>query len=151
MVLKLFFCYIFIFFCATRLAPAINQCDRIIGRWISLQHNVIVQVYKDSTTFKGKVLWFDDSDDKSQPMNIRTDTKNPNMGLRRRKILGLDVVEGLTYNAEHNDWQNGKIYDVKTGRIWSSTIKLENDSILKIRGFWHFEFIGKTMTFKRLL
>jgi len=45
-----------------------EQCNAIVGRWISQQGNVIVQIYKDSVTFKGKVLWFNDSDDKNNPI-----------------------------------------------------------------------------------
>ena len=124
--------------------------DRIIGRWISAQGNVIVQVYKDSLTYKGKVEWFDDSDDPTQPMSVRKDVHNPDRNLRNRTIIGLPVLQGLTYNPKCKCWENGKIYDVNTGKIWSSTIRMENDDLLNIRGFWHFEFLGRTMSFKRL-
>ncbi len=127
-----------------------EQCNAIVGRWISQQGNVIVQIYKDSVTFKGKVLWFNDSDDKNNPMNSRTDSNNPDINLRNRKILGLDVLHGLVYNNKCNCWQEGKIYDVRSGRTWSSSIMLENEDLLKIRGFWHYEFIGKSMIFQRL-
>lgn len=124
--------------------------DRIIGRWISVQGNVIVQVYKDSLTYQGKVEWFDDTDDPTQPMNVRKDVHNPDRNLRNRNIIGLTVLKGLTYNPKNNSWENGKIYDVNTGKIWSSTIRMQNNDSLNIRGFWHFEFLGRTMTFKRL-
>jgi uncharacterized protein (DUF2147 family) len=134
----------------TTISPAPVASDRILGRWISLEGNVIVEVFKDSLTYKGKVDWFDDSDDPAHPMNIRADVHNPDPSLRSRKIIGLTVLQGLTYNSKSNSWENGKIYDVNTGKVWSSTIRLENDSLLRIRGFWHFEFFGKTMTFKRV-
>jgi uncharacterized protein (DUF2147 family) len=126
------------------------QSDRIVGRWISSQGNVIVQVYKDSLTYKGRVEWFDDSDDATKPMNGRKDVNNPDRNLRHRNIIGLVVLQGLTYNPKCKCWENGKIYDVNTGKIWSSTIRLANNDLLNIRGFWHFEFLGRTMSFKRL-
>lgn len=131
-------------------SPSTEQPDRILGKWISLQRNVIVEVFKDSSRYKGKIVWFDDSDDKSRPLNERRDINNPDTNLRNRKIIGLDVLVGLTYNKKCNCWQNGKIYDTNSGKVWSSSIKMESGNLLKIRGFWHFEFLGRTMTFKRL-
>jgi uncharacterized protein (DUF2147 family) len=89
--------------------------NRIAGKWISVQGNVIVEVFKDFNIYKGKVVWFKDTDDTTRPMNTRTDIHNPDINLQRRKVLGLQVLEGLTYNTSTNRWENGKIYDVKTG------------------------------------
>ncbi|MEO5998057.1 MAG: DUF2147 domain-containing protein [Chitinophagaceae bacterium] len=127
-----------------------EQSNLILGKWISQEGNVIVQLIEDSGTFKGKILWFDDTDDLNRPMNLRTDIKNPDVNLRNRRILGLDVLVGLTYNPECNCWQNGKIYDTNSGRIRSSSVKIEKENLLKICGFWHFEFLGRTMVFRRL-
>jgi uncharacterized protein (DUF2147 family) len=148
--LRVLFNTLLLFFIASNFAYAQEPSNLILGKWISLQGNVIIQVYKDSYAFKGKVIWFRDTDDKSRPMTIRTDMHNPDINLQSRKILGLEVLDGLTYNARSNCWENGRIYDVKTGRVWSSTIWMESEDLLKVRGFWHFEFIGRTMTFKRL-
>lgn len=49
-----------------------NQVDNdIIGRWKSADDNLEVEIFKTGNEFKAKVIWFDDSDDKSIPMNIR--------------------------------------------------------------------------------
>lgn len=150
MILKILASTILILILFSGFTYSAEQPNLFLGKWISQEGNVIVQVIEDSGSFKGKILWFDDTDDLSRPMNVRTDIKNPDVNLRSRKILGLDVLVGLTYNADCNCWQNGKIYDTNSGRIWSSSVKIEQDNVLKIRGFWHFEFIGRTMIFKRL-
>ncbi|MEO6000615.1 MAG: DUF2147 domain-containing protein [Chitinophagaceae bacterium] len=133
-------------------APLSNAQTRndIVGTWMSSQRNVMVKIYTDSSFFKGKVIWFDDSDNKSLPMNVRKDIKNPNKNLRLRKIIGIDVLRGLRYNAKCKCWQDGKIYDVQTGRTWNASITLENINKVKVRGFWHYEFIGKSMIFRRV-
>ncbi|MDA9555688.1 DUF2147 domain-containing protein [Pelobium sp.] len=125
--------------------------DKILGKWIAAEDkNVIVSVYKESGEYRAKVLWFNDSDDPNQPMNIRKDIHNPNETLRNQKVLGMDVLKNLKYNPESNRWEGGLIYDPKTGREWSSVVSLQNDGELKVKGYWHFEFLCKTMIFKKV-
>ena len=45
---------------------------------------------------------------------------------------------------------NGKIYDASSGRYWSSCAKLLQNGILKVRGFWKVEWIGKSISFKKV-
>ncbi len=124
--------------------------DRICGKWISEQKNCIIQVYKDGNEYGAKLIWFDDSDDKTKPMNARVDENNPNKALQNRKLIGLDVADNLTYNPETNSWENGLIYDAKSGRTWSSAASLSREGLLKVTGYWKFKFIGKSMNFKRI-
>lgn len=60
------------------------------------------------------------------------------------------VMNGLVYNAKDNEWQDGRIYDASTGKTWNAKISLAPDGCLKVRGFWHFEFLGKNLCFKRV-
>lgn len=130
---------------------AANSADAIIGKWIAVpEENLIVEVYKENNEYKGKILWFNDSDDKTKPMKSRLDEKNSNPRLRSRKLIGLEVLNNLVYNEKNNRWESGKIYDAKSGKTWSSSAWLQKDGILKVRGFWHFEFIGQNMDFKRV-
>lgn len=127
-------------------APA----DAILGQWMSVQGNIKVQVYREGSEYKAKVLWFKDTDDKSKPMNTRTDEHNPDPKLRQRKIIGMQVLSKMRYNPKSKRWEDGEIYDAKTGREWSSVAYLNKAGLLNLKGFWQFEFIGKTMTFKRV-
>ena len=131
-------------------APDTNSdADAILGQWMAIQGNVKVQVYRDGDEYKAKVLWFKDTDDKSKPMHTRTDEHNPDPKLRHRKILGMQVLSKLRYNPKSRRWEDGLIYDAKTGKEWSSVAYFGKNSLLNVKGFWKFEFIGKTMTFKR--
>jgi len=123
--------------------------DRICGKWLSAEKNVMVQVYKNGNKYGAKLIWFDDSDDKNKPMNTRVDYKNPDVKLRKRKLIGMEVVDNLEYNPATDSWENGMIYDAKNGRTWSSAANISNEGVLKVTGYWHFKFLGKTMTFNR--
>ncbi len=141
-----------LFFCVPDNRKAISNGaeDLILGKWISLQKNVVVQVYKENEEFKAKVCWFSDADNPAKPMAIRTDRQNPDVNLRSRKILGMDILKRLTYNPKSKRWEGGIIYDPLSGREWSSVVYFNNKGLLEVKGFWHFEFISKTMTFKRI-
>src|SRR5690348_5729547 len=105
-------------------AQAQTEEDAILGKWESVEKNLIVEVYKQEGTFKAKVVWFYDENDTITPIEERLDTENPNKSLRNRKILGLQVLSGLVYNAKQKRWVNGKIYDSSSGRTWSATVWL---------------------------
>ena len=137
-----------IFFTVSLKAFAQINTDAIIGKWIAEDKNLVVEIFKVGNEFKCSVVWFDDRDDKNNSMNERCDKKNPNKILRSRKIIGLNVVRGLMYNALAEEWQGGRIYDSSTGKEWNAKAWLK-DGILKVRGFWHFEFLGETMKFKK--
>lgn len=135
---------------STLSAKAQTNPDAILGRWIAVpKQNFIVDVFKSRNQYKAKIAWFRDTDDKSKPMNVRTDEKNPNRALRKRKLIGLEVLNNLVFNLKTNCWESGKIYDAKSGRVWDSSASLAREGILHVRGFWHFEFIGRSMKFKR--
>ncbi len=128
-----------------------NNSDAIIGQWMTTDNKIEVEIYKTGDEYKGRIIWLDDSNDKSRPMNTRTDKNNPNPALRTRKLIGLVVMTGLTYNAEQNDWQGGQIYDPESGKQFSAKAYLTGNAYLKIRGFVGLEFLGKDLSFKKIL
>lgn len=124
--------------------------DQIIGKWMSTKENVMVNVYKSGNQFKAKVIWFKDSDDPSSPMNVRCDVHNANKALRKQRIIGMDVLKQLKYNPSTGRWEDGIIYDAKSGREWNSVVYFNDDGLLEIKGYWQFEFLCKTITFNRV-
>src|SRR5450755_860067 len=111
----------------SKITTAQHNSDDIIGHWMNTENNLEVEVFKVNNEYKARVVWFDDSDDKSEPMNIRCDKKNPDKGLRFQKIIGLEVMYGLVYNADDEEWQHGRIYDSSSGKNWNSKAWLTKD------------------------
>ncbi len=127
-----------------------NNADDILGKWRTVQNNLEVQVYKQNDNFRAKILWFKDTDDKKRPMVSRVDEINPDKSLRTRKWIGMDVLRDLRYNAEEKEWQDGKVYVAKNGKEWDSVAWITKDSLLKVKGYWLFKFLGQTLTFKKI-
>ncbi|RYU91166.1 DUF2147 domain-containing protein [Mucilaginibacter terrigena] len=126
------------------------KANTICGKWQSSEKNLTVEVYPYKNTFKAKIIWFSGGVSKAKPMETITDIKNPNPALRSRKVLGLDVVQDLKYNAGSNSWESGKIYEVQSGKYWSAAAYIDKTGLLKVKGYWKVKLIGKTMTFKRI-
>ena len=131
----------------TTISLAQTTPDVILGKWITTSDNCIVEVYKQNQEFKAKVLWFKAT---KKPMDDWTDEKNSNIALRKRKLLGMDVVRGLRYNSDEKQWVDGMIYDATTGKEWNSIVWLTKDNLLKVKGYWLFRFLSETKTFKRV-
>lgn len=136
--LKIFLLFVTIFTSITTKIDTGKSENLILGKWISLQKNVIVEVYKEDQVFKARVCWFRDSDNPMKPVSIRTDLHNPDENLRSRKILGMDILKNLVYNPKTKRWEDGIIYDPKSGREWSSVVYLNNRGLLEVKGYWHF-------------
>ncbi len=124
-----------------------NNPDAILGKWITTTENCVIEVYKQAGEFKAKILWFQEG---KKAINEYTDEKNPDPALRTRKVLGMDVVHGLHYDADEKQWVDGQIYDATSGKEWDSVVWLTSDNLLKVKGYWLFKFLSKTKTFKRV-
>ncbi len=122
--------------------------EQICGKWESSEKNLIVQVYKQNNKFKAEIVWIVNTGGK--PLDTWTDVNNPDESLRSRKILGMSVLNDLCYKPETNSWEDGMIYDAEHGRDWNASAYIDKNGFLKVKGYWHFKFIGKTLTFKRL-
>ncbi|MBB3967843.1 DUF2147 domain-containing protein [Mucilaginibacter phyllosphaerae] len=149
---KRFFCsflVIMLYSAANYGTAGLNMSNQVCGKWKLEEGNLIVQVYREGQEYKAKIVWFDDHDD-SKDLDYWTDDQNPDPTLRSRKILGMNVLEKLTYNPTTNTWEDGIIYDAKHGKHWNSSAYVTKEGLLKVKGYWHFKFMGKTLTFKRI-
>jgi uncharacterized protein (DUF2147 family) len=125
-----------------------SQSEFICGKWESTEKNLIVQVYMQDGKFEAKIVWFKETNEK--PIDTWKDIHNPDKLLQNRKILGMSVLRDLTYQADTNSWENGMIYDAMHGREWNASAYIDKNGLLKVKGYWHFKFIGHTLTFTRL-
>ena len=126
------------------------KANIICGKWMSSTKDLVVEIYPYKNTFKARIVWFSGGVSKAKPMETITDIKNPDASLRNRKVLGLDVVENIIYNADSNTWEGGKIYEVQSGKYWDAAARIDKSGLLKVKGYWHVKLLGKTITFQRV-
>jgi uncharacterized protein (DUF2147 family) len=146
----MFRCLILLFFMRLiSTASIVPDPNHLCGKWINTEKNLIVQIYREGDDFKAKILWFKNID-KSKPMDEWTDEHNPDRELRDRKLIGMSILTNMDYMPKSNSWENGKIYDAKNGREWDASARIDKNEELKVTGYWHFKFIGRTITFTRI-
>lgn len=148
--IRRFSLFIAFIICTTVVSPAqdLKPAYRICGKWENTEKSLIIRVYVERGEFKAKILWYADTEGK--PLDYWTDQHNPNPALRNRKILGLQILRNLKYHPKTNSWENGMVYDSRHGKEWNSSAYIDKNGRLRVRGYWHFKFIGKTMTFFRV-
>jgi uncharacterized protein (DUF2147 family) len=144
---KNIFLPIFLLYLSATAVYAQNDADKILGKWLNAANDMKVEVYKNNGRYEAKVIWF--LCDAGFTMANFYDKKNPNTILRSRPWLGMNVLEGLQFR-KRDEWNNGKIYDPNSGHTYSSICHLESDNTLKVRGYWLYEWMGKSLTFYRV-
>lgn len=124
------------------------KSERIVGKWMSENKDIAVEVYKVNDRFAAKVIWFV-CDPKTPDMESFKDTENPDPKLRSRPWLGMVVVSDLKFNGD-DEWNDGNIYDPNTGRTYRSVVRLNSAQELIVRGYWGIELFGKNLKFKKI-
>lgn len=120
--------------------------DDILGTWWSPDKRGQLKFYKKDNKFFGKLVW--SADDK--PGQPKLDSENPTVSMRSNRIVGVDIFKNLTYNATEHTYENGTVYDARSGYTYSCSLWVEGKDILKVRGFMGFSLLGKTETFARV-
>jgi uncharacterized protein (DUF2147 family) len=78
----------------------------------------------------------------------KTDVRNPDASKHGRPIVGLVFMTGFT-PAGPGKWENGTIYDPKTGNTYSCNMELQSTDTLKVRGYIGVSLVGRTEIWKR--
>lgn len=110
-----------------------QDADKILGVWWNEEKTSKIEIEKEDGTYTGTIVHI-------IPENYKNgkppkDDKNPDESLRDRSVVGLQILEGLEYNAGEEEWENGEIYDPKSGKTYDCYAWLENDDLLKLKGF----------------
>jgi uncharacterized protein (DUF2147 family) len=126
----------------------ISPAERLIGTWESEEKNLLIQIAREGGHFVGTMTYYQCATETI--MRTRVDIENPDPRLVGRKLLGLKLVEKLSYQG-NNVWGGGKIYDPNSGKTYDARVQLTNSNTLVVRGYWKFRWLGRSMVFNRRL
>lgn len=124
-----------------------NDADAVIGFWKTGDGKAIVQIYKKGEHYFGKIVWLAEPND-PQTKAPKKDLKNEDEKLRSRLILGMENLSGFKYVSK-GLWEDGTIYDPKSGETYSCTVKLTDANTLDVRGYVGISLFGRTDIWKR--
>ena len=121
------------------------QPDKILGLWLTEDDKSQVQIFKtpDGKYF-GKILWLKDH-------KYDCDTKNPDVKLRSKKILGLQLLNNFKFNTTDKEWVGGTVYDPDNGKTYDSYMWFDmNNNELHLKGYvLGMRFLGRQTLWKR--
>ncbi|WP_020596158.1 DUF2147 domain-containing protein [Spirosoma panaciterrae] len=116
------------------------QTDITKGTWFNQEKESRIQFAKQSEQLTGKLVWLKDRD--------VLDTKNPDVSLQKRPLLGTTVLTGFKVDGT-NQWTDGKVYDPKSGKTYSAKMTLKNPTTLELRGYVGSPMFGRTTVFTK--
>jgi uncharacterized protein (DUF2147 family) len=136
------------FFLTLTLSSFSQKIDDVVGVWINPAATGKIKIFRTGDYFYGNLVWIDKPlDDKGNP---RLDDKNPDVSKRSRKLQGLLMLTGFTFDPNSKVWENGQIYDPKSGKTYSCKMTMNSNGELDIRGFIGLSVIGRSETWKRV-
>lgn len=123
-----------------------QSADAVVGKWLNKDGDAHIQIYKKGNTYAGKLAWLKaPNDEAGKP---KTDKNNLNEKLKTRSILGLEILTGFVF--EDGTWEDGKIYDPKSGKIYSCKLSLDGANKLNVRGYVGVSMLGRTDVWSRV-
>lgn len=120
--------------------------DAILGKWYTPDKESIVEIYKENGAYCGKVWWAAEQLDSFG--NPITDTQNPDLRLRGRRVVGMAFMWGFDY--VRGRWEDGRIYNARDGKTYNAYMELDGPNTLHLRGYIGVSLIGKTSVWQRV-
>ncbi|MBN2173738.1 MAG: DUF2147 domain-containing protein [Bacteroidales bacterium] len=123
------------------------KADDVLGIWFNEEKDAKIEVYKENNHYFGKIIWLDEPID-PETGKPKLDDENPDEALQSRPVMGLLLVKDFVYDGD-GVWEDGEIYDPKSGNTYSCYMKMETVDKLKVRGFIGISWIGRTTYWTR--
>ena len=125
------------------------QADKILGTWLNEPKDGKIEVYKKGDQYFGKIIWLKNNvnEDGTSP---KLDSKNEDEKLRSRSIVGVNILKDLEWDEDDNEWDDGEIYDPRSGSTYSLYAKLVDSNTLFLKGYIGFAMIGRSTTWTRV-
>jgi uncharacterized protein (DUF2147 family) len=134
------------FFFLSFLSKAQNiVADQILGEWLNEEKDTRIEIYKNGSEYLGRLMWaenFLEADGKT----LRKDINNTDKNLRTRSLQHIDLLHHFTFVDDI--WDNGKMYDPKSGKTYNCLIKLRNET-LEIRSYVGIPLFGRSTYWTR--
>lgn len=121
------------------------QEEKVKGIYYTEDNDSKVKIFKATNgQYYGKFVWLEHADKK--------DVNNPDPNKQDTPLLGMIFMKDFSYNTKIEKWEDGQIYDPKSGKIYECYIWFENNKDeLHIRGFvMGMKMLGRTTVWTRI-
>ena len=134
-------------FCTTFLYHTITAQENprsVVGTWLNEERDARIELYETGGRINGKLVWGAHLLEANG--HSKKDLHNSDPLLRDRDLLNLVILTGFV--AERDQWEDGKIYDPKSGKTYSAILKVWKGN-LQLRGYTGISLIGRTTVWTR--
>lgn len=133
---------------ASMTGAASAQGASALGKWMTESGSAQVQIKTCGDRLCGEIVWLKEPlNDQGQP---KRDIRNEKEELRGRPLLGLNMLEGFMPAGDPGKWDGGFIYNPEDGKTYKSTMTLESEKTLRVRGYVGVPLFGKTQVWSRV-
>ncbi|AMM52337.1 SIGNAL peptide protein [Rufibacter sp. DG15C] len=123
-----------------------GQKNSPIGIWTNEEKEARFEIYQCGDRLCGKIIWLKEPNRDGKP---KVDQFNPDPKLQKRPVMGLVFLKGFEYD-EDGKWDDGTIYDPKSGKTYSSYMKILGKDKLEVKGYIGISLIGRSQTWTRV-
>ena len=126
-----------------------QDAQKIAGIWWNDEKTSKIEVKEENGKFIGTVIYI--NPEKYVNGEPEKDNMNPDVKLRSRSRLGLQILSGLKFDASDKEWQGGRIYDPKNGKTYDCFAWFDQDAnTLNIKGYIAgMKWLGRATTWTR--
>ena len=119
----------------------------VVGKWKLENGTAIVEIYKSGKVYNGKIVWLKNPTEADGTPAV--DDKNPNKSLRKRQLMGLNMLSNLKAEGK-GEYDGGTIYDPNNGETYYCSLEVKGNT-LKVRGSLDkWGLMGRTMNWYRV-
>jgi uncharacterized protein (DUF2147 family) len=120
----------------------------VFGKWRTIDDETgevksVVEIFEKNGEAYGKIVKIFRAPDEEQDPNCKVcpgDRKN-------KKIIGLEIIQRMEYDADDKEWGDGEILDPEDGKTYDCVIWRDGDK-LKVRGY--VAFFYRTQTWEKI-
>jgi uncharacterized protein (DUF2147 family) len=115
-----------------------------LGHWKN--EDATFEIFDSGGKLSAKIIAL--KEPKTPDGEAKKDIHNPDATKRSRPIIGMVFMTGFTKKSDTR-WEDGSIYDPKTGNAYSCFLELQGADRIAVRGFIGISLIGRTDTWTR--
>ena len=116
-----------------------------VGVWKN--EDATFEIFENQGRLSGKIIAL--KEPHTPEGKEKLDIHNPDPSKRERPIVGLVFMSGFSRKSDAR-WEDGTIYDPKTGNTYSGSMELEGPETIKVRGFIGISLMGRTDVWTRV-
>ena len=134
----------------SNLSKAQVKANDVEGIWLNEDKDAHIRIENRDGKYYGNIVWLKEPYEEGTT-DPKVDDENPDPELQKRPIMGLELLSGFVFDGD-DEWEDGDIYDPKSGKTYSCYMKFTDDTQdkLKVRGYIGVSLLGRTTYWTRV-